>query len=356
VIRDTMPGDGKLASYLALTLLGTKKDIKVEGGHLAVDTEWPTKLDVVFSQPGAVAPDMHEQRMGLALHNSNIGERIGAPGTVSPNWVKGDGSPWTGAPTTVTQENRVMLRIAGAPGAGYFWVLYPRNEKEAMPEIKQLAPGVMKVTHPEGTDYVFVAPSPMTFEGEGVVFSGMAGAVRVGAKSVTLMKGNGEGKVGYKGRVIAGAAPREETFEAGKTGEEKEAAVAAATAVEESPGVVRFKAPGNEYVKLTLGNRGVRGFGPFDLTFTDTGISGTVSGDERSLAVTWPNGLVRPMYKMDGVRYCEGFADDHSMSKGSATAQFSIGFGVTAGEHKVEISQWVYPALPPEPRRREIGF
>ena len=80
------------------------------------------------------------------------------------------------------------------------------------------------------------------------------------------------------------------------------------------------------------------------------------SGDERSFAITWPAGIVRPMFKMDSVRYCMGFADDHSLSKGAPSPQFSIGFGVTAGRHKVEISQWQYPVLPPEPKRQEIGF
>ena len=123
-----------------------------------------------------------------------------------------------------------------------------------------------------------------------------------------------------------------------------------------SAGTVRFLAAPGSYVKLAAGNRGVRGVGPFDLTFTDGGIRGTVAGPTRSLVVTWPADIVRPMFTMDGVRYCAGWADDHSIGKGTDTPQLAIGFGVTAGEHTIAISEWTYPDLPPEPARREIQF
>jgi hypothetical protein len=60
------------------------------------------------------------------------------------------------------------------------------------------------------------------------------------------------------------------------------------------------------------------------------------------------------MFRMDGVRYCAGWADDHSIGKGKDTPQFSVAFGVTDGNHSIEVTEWAYPELPPEPQRREI--
>lgn len=406
VIRDSVSGDAKLATWLYLNLLGTKKDIRPQGETIHVDTEWPTKLDVRFAQPEIKSLAMHEQRLPLALHNSNIGERVGAPGTISPNWVKPDGSPWEGKPrANQTHENHVILRVPSAPGSGYFWVLYPREANEPEPQVNVLADGVMKITHREGTDYVFLGASPVAYEGEGVVFRGRAGAVRLDPASVVLVKGGGEGQVGYKGRIVTGAGVFEKRFALAQlaTGAEnipapegvielpavavteqkltegvmrgdlgngviryrsqgpgetifKDNAVrieGGASVVEISADRVRFvAAPG--YVKLSAGNRAVRGVGPFDLTFTDTGLTGKVEGETRSLVVSWPEGIVRPMFLMDGVRFFAGWPDDHSIGKGTSTPQFAIGFGVTAGQHSVSLGEWVYPELPSEPERRQI--
>jgi hypothetical protein len=352
---------------------------------------------------------MSEQRLPLALHNANLRERVGAAGTISPNWVKKDGSPWEGAPASLqTHENHVILRIPGAAGAGYFWVLYPRGKDEAPPKISVLADGVMKIEHPEGTDYVFLGATPVVYEGEGVVFNGRAGAVRLDPTSVVLMKGKGEGRVGYKGRIVTGSAACEKSFLLAQlaAGTETAAGAAAqielpavaATEKELAPGVlsgtiengitryrltgpnpvsfkndavrleggpavveaaagsVRFTVARNSYVKLSVGNCGVRGVGPFDLTFTDTGITGTVDGDTRSVVTTWPQGIVRPMFHMDGTRYYAGWADDHSWSKGTPDPQFALAFGVADGKHQVDVSEWTYPALPPSPARRAVSF
>ena len=121
-------------------------------------------------------------------------------------------------------------------------------------------------------------------------------------------------------------------------------------------GAIRFIVNEDSYHKLSFGNVGIRGVGPFDLTFTKTGIKGTVEGKGRSFACTWPDDITRPMFEMDGLRYFAGWADDHSIGKGDKTPQFSVGFGVTAGKHTIEIKEWTYPALPPEPARRMISF
>jgi len=112
---------------------------------------------------------------------------------------------------------------------------------------------------------------------------------------------------------------------------------------------VRLVALDRTYCRLAVGNVAVRGVGPFDLTFTKEKITGTVEGATRSLVCTWPEAITRPMYHMDGVRWYAGFADDHSISKGTITPQMALAFGVTDGKHQVEISEWMYPELPPSP-------
>jgi len=411
IFRDTMPGDGKLASYLFLNLLGKETGIKVDGSKLAVDTEWPTKMDVIFTQPGKVSPEFFEERHLVALYNANLHTRLKKGDAPPRNWVEKDGSPlktFNGRHGSNAHEQHVLLRIPGQPGAGYFWLIYPREEKEPPPAVQRLAEGALKITHPEGTDYAFVSSSHLKFDGEGVTFEGCVGAVRVRKDNVTLALSGGTGSVGYKGHVLEGTAPFERTIPIGqvKPGVERIASGPSTIGWDASPsdgeklapgvtrphmidqtdytidsptpvlfrdarisvearkariqivprGGIRFIVPEASYAKLTVGNIGVRGVGPFDLRFRHDRVTGKVDGRMRAIVTTWPESIVRPMYHMDGVRYCAGWADDHSISKGTKTPQFAVAFGVSDGPHEVEIAEWEYPELPPVPERKQVRF
>ena len=407
VLRDSVHGDGRLASYLYLSLLGRKRDLAIEGGWVAVDTEWPTVLDLVFKGPEAIQPTLQEAQHPVATHGTNVQARLGKDETASRNWVNPDGTPF-GPGKVGGVEQRVYLRVPSAPGEGYFWVLYPRGRQEPEPRIKRLTPGVMKIEHPEGTDYTFVSSRHLEFDQDDVVFAGSTGAVRVGRDSVTLALTGGAGRVGYRGHVIEGVAPLERTIPlaALKSGVESSTPPALnkiawqppAEGLEQvAPGVrrtaqgqtvhfvissdtpvsasidgrhfyarkahiivapqsVRFVLPDPTYAKLTVGNVGVRGVGPFDLTFTKEAIVGTVEGRLRSVVTTWPEGITKPMYHMDGVRYYAGWADDPSIGKGLPTPQFAFAFGVTDGAHEVEVREWTYPPLPPAPPQASVKF
>ena len=401
VLRDSMPGDGRLAGYLYLSLLGRKADLAVKGGRVAVDTEWPTVMDIVFTRPQAFKPDLKEAQYKVP----NLPLSVGKDEFASRNWVAKDGKPF-GPGKVGGSEQHVFMRVPAKPGEGYFWVLYPRDRAEPQPDVKRLAPGVMKVRHPEGTDHAFVSSRHLKYAEGDVVFAGSAGAVRVGKDSVTLALTGGAGRVGYKGHVIEGVAPLERTIPLTrlKSGIEKvappeskvtwqppterleevapgvsrstqgqavhfvidsDAPVAAAVAgnrfyarkahVVVTPKSIRFVVPEPTYAKLTIGNVGVRGVGPFDLTFSNDTITGVVEGRIRSLVTTWPEGITKPMYHMDGVRYYAGWADDPSIGKGLATPQFAFAFGVTDGAHEVRVEEWQYPELPPAPARRTVG-
>lgn len=233
--------------------------------------------------------------------------------------------------------------------------------------------------------------------------AGRAGAVRVSADAVTLALVDGAGRVGYKGRIVESVKPFEKRlplaslsaqvekspagderialpeWSAGATGDtirtskaadavryvlNSERAVMAragdvriegrAAVIEVSPAGVRFCVPDGGYVHLIAGAVGVSGFGPFDLTFTPTGITGKVGGRMRTLVTTWPVGITRPMYRMDGRRWYAGWSDDPSIGKAPGGAQFSLAFAVFGGAHEVEIGEWQFPALPPVPERRSV--
>ena len=315
VIRDSTQGDGQFASWLSLDLLGRKDNVKIDGAKVAVDTEWPTKLDLVFTDRDQPAFEMVED--DLPMHHGAYNKPTGS----SRNWIDGN-----------KKERHVMLRLQSAPGQEVAWVLYPRGKGEPAPTATRLAPGVTKVVTAEGTDYVFLSATPLEFKGEGLEFNGHAGAVRVpkaGQPELEMLRGR---KLSFKGKTVNGPA-------------------AAEPHVIAEGGKVRFVAPAPVYVKLTHGNVGVRGMGPFDLTFTPESITGTVDGGVRTLVTTWPEKIVRPGYWMDGVRWCAGFADEHSLYKGSEPPQFAIAFGVSAGPHEVKIAEWEWPAMPTPPAR-----
>lgn len=342
VIRDSMKGDGKLASWFNLGLLGRKKDVKIEGQKVSLDTEWPTKLEMIFTDRPKPAFEMVEDDLLLHLGAYNKFSGAMTEGKIpSRNWVK------NGTPAVIgkniysdfqgVKEQRVALRLQSAPGQHVAWVLFPRGAGEAAPKATQLAPGVTKVVTAEGTDYVFLSTTPLTYKGEGVEFTGTAGSVRVpkgGQPELVLLRGS---KLSFKGKTVSDPEATEpQVIAEGDT--------------------VRFVAPTAKYIKLTHGNVGVRGMGPFDLTFTPDGITGTVEGDVRTLVTTWPEKIVRPGYWMDGVRWCAGFADEHSLYKGSKTPQFGLAFGVSAGKHEVKISEWEWPAIPTPPIRASLNI
>jgi hypothetical protein len=362
VIRDSTTAadpatDAQLASWLYLNLLGTADSIRQDASHLTATTEWDYEMDIFFTTPPQ--PAFHEQRLKFALHNANIQQRLGKDAPISPNWVTAAGKPWTGRlQSNKMHEQHVIMRIPGAAGQGFFWLLFPRPALQASPRVSTLAPGVMRVLHEAGTDTVFLGADTFGYAGGQIAFSGRAGVIRQGRDEVTVALLAGVGYVRYRATDVSGTAPQSVVLEnrhaRGEMSVPVEAPAATGTVAEAPNGGTRFTAPAGVYVRLTQGSRGVRGVGPFDLVFRDDGIAGSVSGPTRSLVVTWPDAITRPMYRMDGRRYCAGWADDHSIGKSQTTPQFALAFGVTDGEHAIEISEWTYPELPPEPARRRI--
>ena len=387
--------------------MGRRETVKQTAGHLAVDTEWPVKVDVVFTRDKTPAAEVMEEGRASATYAFYSDTPVVQP-VISRDWI----DPATSRPVTrltpgtKLKEQRVLARLAREPGKDFLWMLYPRNEGETLPPAKQLAPGVMKVATSQSTDYVFLSTRGLSYSGEDVTFDGGAGSVRLGKDgTVTLALVSGAGRIGYKGFILEGTAPFERTLKAADlqpgvtkpqdstaaipyepqlkdhqevapgvrrafSGNRTEHLVDAASpvvvadgdvriearraAIYRSLGAVRFVAPERTFAQLTVGDQGVRGVGPFNLTFTAHKITGTVDGDIRTLVTTRPRNVVKPMYHMDGWRYYAGHADDSSADNGRDTPQFSVAFGVTAGKHTIEVAEWTFPSLPPSIPRKVI--
>ncbi|OPZ28203.1 MAG: hypothetical protein BWZ02_01371 [Lentisphaerae bacterium ADurb.BinA184] len=402
VFRDAATGPGRLAAWMNFNLLGRQADVTVTGDRIAVATEWPVTLNLAFPGEKGLTPDFYEQTFNIACWGGGPGVRPFTDGKpTSRNWVMQDGKPFTETPKAGTGvfEQHVVLRLPRTAGQDSLWALWPGRADTPPPALARLADGVLKITTAEETSYVFLDAAGGGFAGEDVVFAGSAGVVRIRDGRVRLALLGAPGRVGYKGHIIEGGIPFEQTvslsgLEAGVHAAPSAAGLtyealdvesaevvpglrkavqgdvteyvitgaspvrfagdgveveAAGGALVVSPAGVRFVAPDRGYVRLSAGAVGVRGTGPFDLVFTDTGIEGTVDGDTRTLVCTWPAGIVRPMYRMDGVRWYAGFADNACISKGAAAPQFSLALGVTAGRHRVEVSEWGYPVPPPVP-------
>ncbi len=94
------------------------------------------------------------------------------------------------------------LRAHAAPGQGFLAVLYPRKVGEPAPTFEALAGGKgVKVVTPKGTDWAFLSEEPVRWTGEGLSFSGTAGAIRrLGDKYTVVFLEPGEATV--NGRTV----------------------------------------------------------------------------------------------------------------------------------------------------------
>ena len=369
VVRDSTRGPGRLASWFNLNLLGRQTNIQVSAGRVAVETEWPARLDILF--PGRAALPFAVREDNAPVQYGPYSRLTRAPATnevLSRDWLAKDGALAT-IRNVPAFERQVQLRLPGQPGEDYFWVLAPRGPGEPALKATLLAPGVMKVEPANVVawdyywrDYVFLSPTNMVYRDADVTFEGKAGVVRIGKSKVTESLLAGPGRIGFGTNAVESSLPFETTTSMvgmkwsrkPGSGPAPASGPPAEPAVTETAAGVRFSAPNPAYVELARGPYGVKGKGPFDLTFTPSNITGRVDGDLRTLVTTWPETITRPMYRQDGVRWYAGFGDEHSIVKGAAAPQFSLAFGVSAGPHTVAIGEWEWPALPPAPARRGL--
>jgi hypothetical protein len=398
VFRDTFRGPGQLASWLNLNLLGRKTDVRADGARVAVSTEFPMQLDLHFLGTPQPSPDMEEDDLFMVLTAPYGGmrpiQRLMAGKKPGPNWVRKDGKRADYENSLPDSERHVVLRVARRPGEEYHWVLFPRAKDGPPPQVEQPAPGVVKVTHAEGSDWIFCGPDRIEWSNGVVAFKGTAGAVRLAKDgSVGLQLLAGAGEISYRGAGVRGTAPLERTI-AGSSlkpgieevrpardfavsaqvlqpGQADEEYIAAdpsnrytkgavkitggrGTVRVHDGGKIRFATPDTTYVEMTCGKVGIRGMGPFDLTYSPDRWSGTVDGIRRTLVMTPAVDLVRPMLLLDGQVWASGIADEPSPWRGAKEPQFGFAAGVESGKQDFKVVEWQWPALPPAPTRAAL--
>jgi hypothetical protein len=92
--------------------------------------------------------------------------------------------------------------IAMSDGPGFTAIVYPRLKSEPAPIVTELAGGkVIKVQSGGGTDYVFLASAPFTYQDREVSFSGTVGLVQTRGNQTQLSLG-GQGQVTAFGETL----------------------------------------------------------------------------------------------------------------------------------------------------------
>jgi hypothetical protein len=250
---------------------------------------------------------------------------------VSPNYhhrAFGDEFKKQGVMVVGDKETKTIFRAEGNTDDGFFYVVYPRKEGEGAPACERLAPGCLKIRTPEATDYAFVSDEPLAFEGDGVVFAGKAGAVRVFPDRVVLALNAGSGKVGYKGHVLTGHGPFEKTI----------------AMTDLKPGETDMGGYEKKIVTVDLG-RGVsvRGELPFEARLEGDAVKITADGRARQFILTWPDWLRHPQYFLDGQEYLVFVSDYASQDWGRFGRCYDMCLSTRDGKHELEIRPRVWP-------------
>lgn len=249
-------------------------------------------------------------------HHRTFGKDLGVPSADTP-----DGN-----------ETKTIFRADGNTDDGFFYVVYPRKGTEPTPTCERLAPGCLKITTPESTDYVFISDTPLVFAKEGVVFEGKAGTVRVYRDNrVALCLNSGSGKVGYKGCVVIGSAGTAvaELVQSGGIGKSGEHRMAG-----DAPKIVT--------IDLVRG-MSVRGELPFTAKLDGDTVRIHSEGRARQFILSWPEWLMHPQYFLDGQEWQVFVSDYASQNWGRYGRCFEMCLSTLDGTHELEIRPRLWP-------------
>ncbi|MHB9134757.1 MAG: hypothetical protein ACYDBB_27115 [Armatimonadota bacterium] len=230
-------------------------------------------------------------------------------------------------------ENKTIFEIPGAPGQDYLYVAFPRKNGEAAPACTSLGPGAMRVQTAESTDTVFIGDAPFTWNKDGIVFTGKAGAVRVFADRVALCLNTGSGRIGYKGYIIEGNGPFEQTVKLADL----------------KPGIHPITGGYEKKLQsVDLGNNmSVVGEGPFTAKVDGNTIRITTDGRARVLHVVNanPSIITRPRYTIDGKEWMACWTDYPDNGWGSFDQTWKIGLSIPDGKHDIVLDDQVFPKV-----------
>jgi len=327
VMRDTFPGTPRPNWWTWMNLEGAER-ISVDGAAFPAQPVNKT-----------AAPDAMPTKRGQAVE---MGTDYGAstwfwfadPRDVRIRLVA-DYNRQDGLPG---KETKTIVEALGAPEQDFFYAVYPKSALETPPQCTALGPGAMKIVTRESTDYVFISDAPMTYNKDGVVFTGKAGAVRIFRDRVALCLNAGSGTVGYNGHILEGHGPFEQTIpvRALRRGTTKITA-----------------APAGETMTVTLPNGiTITGEGPFSAQLDGEAIRiQTPAGRARVLHVAQPTHptllaplmIRRPQYWVDGTEWMACWTDYPASGWGSYDNSWLIALSVPAGKHDLLVQELRFP-------------
>lgn len=225
-------------------------------------------------------------------------------------------------------ETKTIVDIPGAPGQDYFYLVFPRKDGAPTPACTQLAPGMMRVTTAESTDYLFLGDAPFNWEEDGIVFTGKAGAIRIYKDHVVLSMNAGSGRIGYKGDIFAGNGPFEQVING----------AARRRVTKLTDGYEK------KMQSVDLGN-GLQVYGeaPFTAALDGETLHIHTQGRARVLHVTQPPFLLRPQYWIDGEEWMACWTDYPNNGWGAYDNSSLIGLSVPDGTHNLLVKNQTFP-------------
>ena len=167
VMRDDFTGAGSFPAEWNIWTLA--QDLQTNANQAVVTTKYGVTMDVYMADPAQPNWTTHPL---TALPSPTAKTSFIA----SPSGGYVVDKPWI--------ETLTNLRATQAPGQGFLAVLYPRKSDQPAAQYQTLAAGKgVRVTTEKGTDWIFLSEVPVQWTGEGLSFSGTAGAIRkVGEK------------------------------------------------------------------------------------------------------------------------------------------------------------------------------
>jgi hypothetical protein len=339
VMRDTFPGsDGRPAWWTWLNL-GRADAVRIDGRAFdpeAIPFDRDADDNAAPSMRGRVAEFGTEFGAGTWIGFANPGLTFRARLTFTAHNSGLLGLDKDEFFRQQDRETKTVIEAEGNPGEDFFYVVFPRRDGEAAPEFERVGEHALRIRTAESTDFVFVADESFSFERDGVVFEGKAGAVRVFADRVAFCLNAGSGRIGYSGTVFEGRGPFERVV----------------ALADLNPGVVAVtdNVPAGERMSVDIGEGlTVEGEGPFTARLDGRRIVIETDGRMRVLHVTRPDWIWQPYGTFNGEPSMVCWTDYPASGWGSYDRTALMGVPVPVGATVIELTDRAFP--PAWPRR-----
>ena len=312
VMRDTFSGTPR-PSWWHIQPLSKKEQVTIGANTIDTTTDFNMGMHIWFAGGTPLQATTYPYETIMAAY--------GADAEMTRTWRELQ-------PNHPSEEVRTIVQLAKPAGEEYFYVLYPHKDGEKPAECTELGKVGIKVTTSESTDYVFVNDDAVTYNADGVLFEGKAGAVRVYPDKVSLIMNAGSGRIGYHGYIVSGHGPFQQDI-----------ALTELKAQEVTlPGGYEKK-----IVTKTVGDFTIRGEEPFSGTEENGVLTLQVDGRERVFTISKPLWLHRPQMFIDGLQWMCAWTDEAGSDWGRLEDSRLMAAAVRDGKHTMVIHEMLFP-------------